>query len=189
MCSSSTTTKGDYHSLYRATFKEHAVKAGLSHIDDDGKAAMVDVTDKPETVRSAKARAVIRVGPKAYHLVRSNQIKKGDVMTVAQIAGIMGAKKTSDLIPLCHPLPLTKVNVTVRLGEESTHSLTAECEAKCLGPTGVEMEAMTGATVAALTIYDMCKAVNKLSTIENICLVSKSGGQSGDVMNPDVHHQ
>ena len=102
------------------------------------------------------------------------------IPAVAQIAGIMGAKRTSDLIPLCHPLPLTKVDVRVRLDEGSDDTLTAECEAKCRGPTGVEMEALTGASVAALTIYDMCKAVNKGIVIESVRLIHKTGGQSGD---------
>jgi len=170
-----------YHSLYQATYKDHAVKTGLTHVDERGEAVMVDVGDKPQTVRTARARAVIRVGRRARQLIHTNQIQKGDVMTVAQIGGIMGAKRTSELIPLCHPIPLTKVDVRVSLDEGSDDTLTAECEAKCLGHTGVEMEALTGASVAALTIYDMCKAVNKHIKIESVHLIYKSGGQSGDI--------
>jgi len=170
----------DYHDLYRTTFKEHAAKAGLTHVDDQGRAAMVDVGEKAVTSRTAKAQAVINVGPEAYQLIRSNEIKKGDVLTVSQIAGILGAKKTSELIPLCHQVSLSKVDVVITL-EADDRKLTAECTAKCSGQTGVEMEALTGATVAALTIYDMCKAVNKFIVIEEVRLVSKTGGQSGDI--------
>ena len=168
----------DYHDLYRTSFKDHAIKAGLSHVDEKGRANMVDVAEKPITTRTARAKAVINVGAEAYELIRKNEIKKGDVLTVAQIAGILGAKKTSELIPLCHPLALTKVDVELTMCEDA--KIVAECTAKCLGRTGVEMEALTGVSIAALTIYDMCKAVNKFIIIENIHLVSKTGGQSGN---------
>jgi len=177
-----------YHSLYQTTFMEYAAKSGinqgLSHVGDDGEARMVDVSDKAETARTAKATAVVRVGAEAYKLIQQNQMKKGDVLTVAQIAGIMGSKKTPELIPLCHPISLTKVDLRVRLDPGTTDCVTTECEAKCLGQTGVEMEAMTGAAVAALTVYDMVKAVNKFVAIENLQLVSKTGGSSGSLLNP-----
>jgi len=165
-----------YYSIYKETYDEHAKK--LSHLDDSGKASMVDITDKKETLRKAKAKASVLVGPEVFQLIKANHVKKGDVISVAEIAGIMGAKKTADLIPLCHPLALTKVRVECSLHEYES-KVDIECEATCFSKTGVEMEALTGASVAALTVYDMCKAVNKAIIISEVRLVEKSGGKSG----------
>lgn len=152
--------------------------AGLTHFDASGNARMVDVSDKNETERVAVARGLVRMAPETIALIASGQAHKGDVLAVAQLAGIMGAKKTPDLIPLCHPLALTKVTVDlVLLREENAVEVTATCKLK--GRTGVEMEALTAVSVAALTIYDMCKAVDKAMVIEQICLIHKSGGKSG----------
>ncbi|XP_048830402.1 molybdenum cofactor biosynthesis protein 1 isoform X2 [Brienomyrus brachyistius] len=151
----------------------------LTHIDAQGRARMVDVGAKPVTLRTATAGAVVHLTPKAFSLVKENQLAKGDALTVAQVAGIMAAKQTSTLIPLCHPLPLDRVNVTLELVEaECTAVVTATCQTT--GRTGVEMEALTAASVAALTLYDMCKAVSRDITITDIKLLSKKGGQRGD---------
>jgi len=165
-----------YYDHYKNSYQEH-VKS-FSHVDESGEATMVNVGDKEISKRNAKAKVNVLVGPEVFRLIRSNQIKKGDVLTVAKIAGIMGAKKTSDLIPLCHPLALTKVDVKCYL-EEYESKVVVECEAHCVSQTGVEMEALTGASVAALTIYDMCKAVNKAISISDLHLLEKSGGKSG----------
>lgn len=151
----------------------------LSHVDTDGKASMVDVGKKKETRRSALASASIRIGRETFELVKANQMKKGDVLTVSQLAGIMGAKQTSSLIPLCHPLLIDKVGVELKLNEDCC-SVDILCEVNVCGKTGVEMEALTGASVAALTVYDMCKAVTKDMVIGEVKLVKKSGGKSGD---------
>ncbi|KAK3085122.1 hypothetical protein FSP39_024741 [Pinctada imbricata] len=151
----------------------------LTHTDKHGKANMVDVGGKPPSVRVAIACATITLGPKAYNLVQENKSKKGDVMSVAQLAGIMAAKETSRLIPLCHPLLLTKIMVDCKLVPES-HSVYIECEARTYGQTGVEMEAITGASIAAITVYDMCKAVTHDMVINNIKLLRKTGGVRGD---------
>lgn len=163
----------DYFDLYKASYDE----SGLSHVDSDGKAKMVDVGDKTITKRTAVARASIAIGQEAFRLVETNAVKKGDVLTVSQLAGIMGAKRTSDLIPLCHPIALTSVDVDLRLNAKEW-SIDIECVAKCRGRTGVEMEALTGASVAALTVYDMCKAVNKEMVVKEVRLVEKKGGKS-----------
>jgi cyclic pyranopterin monophosphate synthase len=142
----------------------------FSHIDDKGKANMVDVGDKPMQTRTAVAKGFIRLQPETVKLIRENQIKKGDVLSIAEIAGIQAAKKTSDLIPLCHPLQITKADVKAELmddGVEVTATL------KCIGQTGIEMEALTGVSVALLTVYDMCKAVDKEMEIEGVRLVEK----------------
>eukprot|EP00095_Tigriopus_kingsejongensis_P006316 maker-scaffold61_size441589-snap-gene-3.28 protein:Tk06316 transcript:maker-scaffold61_size441589-snap-gene-3.28-mRNA-1 annotation:"molybdenum cofactor biosynthesis protein" len=149
----------------------------LTHIDGEGKANMVDVSDKRFTEREAVALAKIVVGERAFALVEAQEIRKGDVLTVSQLAGIMGAKRTSDLIPLCHPLALSSVNVHLKLIPED-FSVEITCTAKCVGQTGVEMEALTGASIAALTVYDMCKAVNKEMVIQHIRLIKKTGGKS-----------
>jgi len=143
----------------------------LSHTDETGKARMVDVSPKPDQLRVAVARGFIGLNPETVRLVRENQVKKGDVLTVAQIAGIQAGKKTSELIPLCHPLPITKIEVVTRL-EENGVEVTAE--ARCVGQTGVEMEALTAVSVALLTIYDMCKAVDKTMKIVEIRLLEKT---------------
>jgi len=143
----------------------------LSHTDEAGKARMVDVSHKNEQLRVAIAKGFIRLGPETVRLIKENQVKKGDVLTVAQIAGIQAGKKTSELIPLCHPLPITKIEVLTSL-EENGVSITAE--ARCVGQTGVEMEALTAVSVALLTVYDMCKAVDKGMSIGEIRLITKT---------------
>jgi len=154
----------------------------LSHLDDAGRARMVDVGDKPDSERIAIAKGEVQMKKETLDLIRSGQIKKGDVLTVAQIAGITASKKTSDLIPLCHPLPLTKVDVDLVL-DESLPGVLITVTAKATGKTGVEMEALTGVSIAALTVYDMAKAAEKTMRIQNIRLVEKHGGRSGDVIN------
>jgi len=143
----------------------------LSHIDESGKARMVDVSHKKDQFRIAVARGFIRLSPETVQLIRENQVKKGDVLTVAQIAGIQAGKKTSELIPLCHPLAITRIEVLTSL-EENGVIVTAE--ARCTGQTGVEMEALTAVSVALLTIYDMCKAADKGMVIGEVRLVEKS---------------
>ena len=152
----------------------------LTHLDEEGRARMVDVGSKAVTSREAVARGYVSIQPETARLIREGLMKKGDVLTVAQLAGIMGAKKTSELIPLCHPLPLDKVNVDLELdGEQQRINITAT--ASTSARTGVEMEALTAVSVAALTLYDMCKAVDRGIRIEGIRLVRKRGGQSGDI--------
>jgi len=143
---------------------------------------MVDVGAKPDTERVAIARGEVLMKQATFDLIRAGQIKKGDVLTVAQIAGITAAKRTSDLIPLCHPLALTQVAVEVSL-DESLPGVVITATTKTTGKTGVEMEALTAVSVAALTIYDMAKAAEKTMRIQNIRLVEKHGGRSGDVVN------
>lgn len=150
----------------------------LTHIDEQGKASMVDVSEKPITVREARAFARVRMQPATLAQIQANSLKKGDVLAVAQIAGIQAAKKCADLIPLCHPLMLTKVGVDCEINlTESAVDIYSLC--KLSGQTGVEMEALTAASVAALTIYDMCKAIDMEMVIENIYLLEKSGGRRG----------
>ncbi len=143
----------------------------FSHIDEKGKANMVDVSPKPMQTRTAIARGFIRLQPHTVKLIRENEMKKGDVLTVAEIAGIQAAKKTSDLIPLCHPLQITKADVKAVL-EDNGVVVTATL--KCIGQTGIEMEALTGVSVALLTVYDMCKAADKQMVIEHISLLEKT---------------
>ena len=152
----------------------------LTHLDEHGNAKMVDVGDKDVTSREAVARGHVSVQPETLRLIKEGLMKKGDVLTIAQLAGIMGAKKTSELIPLCHPLPLDRVDVELELDEaESRINITAT--AKTTARTGVEMEALTAVSVAALTLYDMCKSVDRGMRIEAVRLVKKSGGRSGDI--------
>lgn len=152
--------------------------AEFTHFDGDGHARMVDVSDKPETARVASARARVIMQPETLAMIQGGGVAKGDVLAVARLAGIMAAKRTPDLIPLCHPLALSKVTVDlVCVPPENAVDITATC--KVTGRTGVEMEAMTAATVAALTVYDMCKAVDRGITIADVRLVHKSGGKSG----------
>lgn len=153
--------------------------AELTHFDEQGNARMVDVSDKAMTMRTAVAQGKIRVSGEVMEAVLSRRIKKGDVFTVAQVAGIMGTKRTSELIPMCHPISLTNASVTFDV-DESACEITAYCKAVTCGRTGVEMEALTGVTVTLLTIYDMCKAVDKRMMISDIHLVEKSGGKSGE---------
>ncbi|HPK04851.1 MAG TPA: cyclic pyranopterin monophosphate synthase MoaC [Bacteroidales bacterium] len=143
----------------------------LTHTDAKGKANMVDVTSKPDQIRQATAEGFIHLNLQALSLVRENNIMKGDVLTVAEIAGIQAGKKTSELIPLCHPLPLTKIAVETSVEETG---IRVKAIARCTGKTGVEMEALTAVSVALLTIYDMCKAVDKQMVIDQIKLIEKS---------------
>ena len=152
----------------------------LTHLDDQGNAKMVDVGDKDITSREAVARGHVSIQPETLQLIKEGLMKKGDVLTIAQLAGIMGAKKTSELIPLCHPLPLDRVDVDLELDEkEGRINITAT--AKTTARTGVEMEALTAVSVAALTLYDMCKSVDRGMRIEAVRLGKKSGGRSGDI--------
>ena len=143
---------------------------------------MVDVGTKPDTERVAIAKGEIRMRPDTLELIRQGAMKKGDVLAVAQIAGVMAAKRTSELIPLCHPLPLTQVDVQIEL-DNGIPGLSITATARTVGKTGVEMEALTAVTVSALTVYDMAKAAEKTMVIQNVRLVEKHGGQSGDVIN------
>jgi cyclic pyranopterin phosphate synthase len=154
----------------------------LSHIDESGSARMVDVGDKPDTSRIAIAKGEVVMRSETLKLIQRGAMKKGDVLSVAQIAGVMAAKKTADLIPLCHPLPLTQVKVDMDLDAELP-GVRITATARTVGKTGVEMEALTAVSVAALTVYDMAKAVEKTMRIQNIRLVEKHGGRSGDVVN------
>ncbi len=143
---------------------------------------MVDVGDKPDTVRTAVARGEVHMKAETLALIAAGHMKKGDVLTVAQVAGIMAAKRTSDLIPLCHPLPITSIDVELSL-DDALPGVQIAATARTTGKTGVEMEALTAVSVAALTVYDMAKAVEKTMRIQNIRLVEKHGGRSGDVVN------
>jgi cyclic pyranopterin phosphate synthase len=151
----------------------------LSHLDERGRARMVDVGDKPVTERRALARAVVRVSPETAQLVERGDAPKGDVLAVARIAGIQAAKRTAELIPLCHPLPLAFIGVDGRI-DASSGVIELNAEARTTGPTGVEMEAMTAAAVAALSVYDMVKGVQRDARIEEVTLLLKSGGRSGE---------
>ena len=150
----------------------------LTHVDEAGQANMVDVGQKPVTQRTASATGRVLLGPQTFALVAANKLKKGDVLNVAKLAGIMGAKQTSLLIPLCHNIVLNKVDLRISLVPEH-QALDLSAEARACGQTGVEMEALTAVAVAALTVYDMCKAVSKEICITDIQLESKSGGQTG----------
>jgi cyclic pyranopterin phosphate synthase len=150
----------------------------LTHFNLSGKAKMVDVTAKDETVRLATAEGRISMLPETLNLIQQGLVGKGDVLGVAQVAGIMGAKKTSELIPMCHPIMLTGVDMEFAIDEEGS-GVSIQATVKTTGKTGVEMEALTAVSVAALTIYDMCKAADKGMTIEYIRLLTKSGGKSG----------
>lgn len=152
----------------------------LTHLAEDGSARMVDVGWKPATDRMAQAAGHVVMQPETLALIRDGLMKKGDVLTIAQLAGIMGAKRTSELIPLCHPLPLNKVDVELELDEAGSR-VNIVATATTSGKTGVEMEALTAISIAALTIYDMCKAVDRAVQIDGIRLLRKTGGQSGDV--------
>ena len=156
----------------------------LSHFDDDGKAAMVDVSDKEITERTASAEGSIAMAPETLALIEAGGVDKGDVLGVARLAGIMAAKRTADLIPLCHPLALTKVSVDLVCDRAAgAVHITATCKLK--GRTGVEMEALTAVSVAALTVYDMCKAVDRAMTVTAVRLTHKAGGKSGEFHRND----
>lgn len=154
----------------------------LTHFDESGSSRMVDVSEKPATKRFARASAVVLMAPETAALIRDRKLSKGDVLAVAQLAGIMAAKRTGDLIPLCHPLPVESVTVTFDFPDD--RSLRIEAGVHVTGKTGVEMEALTAVSVAALTIYDMCKAVDRGMTIREIRLEEKSGGRSGHFTRP-----
>ncbi len=149
----------------------------LTHIDEKGDVRMVDVGDKPETLRIAIARGYVTAKPETLQLISAQQLKKGNVLEVARLAGYMAAKKTSELIPLCHPLSLTAIRVEVAIVDEK---IEIEAEVQTVGRTGVEMEALTAVSVAGLTVYDMCKAVDREMSISEIRLVKKTGGTRGD---------
>lgn len=153
--------------------------ADFTHIDANGNAVMVDVSEKHPTSRTAIATGKIKMSEECFAAVRDRKAKKGDVLGVAQVAGIMATKRTSDLIPLCHILNITKSEVVFE-SDEANCEITVFCTVKCEGKTGVEMEALTGASVALLTVYDMCKAIDKRMEISGIHLVEKHGGKSGD---------
>jgi cyclic pyranopterin phosphate synthase len=155
----------------------------LSHVDDYGKAHMVDVGDKPDTVREARARGAVVMQLSTLELIQRNALQKGDVLAVAKIAGIMAAKRTSELIPLCHPLPLTSVDLTFDL-DANAGRINIESMARVTGKTGVEMEALTAVAAAALTVYDMCKAVDREMYITDVRLIAKQGGRSGVFRRP-----
>jgi cyclic pyranopterin phosphate synthase len=155
----------------------------LTHFDRHGKAIMVDVGDKERTHRLAVARGEVRMQAETLARILDDRVEKGDVFGVARLAGIMAAKKTSELIPLCHPLPINSVKVDFMPDSENTR-VVVEATVKVNGQTGVEMEALSAVSVAALTIYDMCKAVDKTMTIDNVRLVEKQGGRSGHFVNP-----
>jgi cyclic pyranopterin phosphate synthase len=152
--------------------------ADLTHIDDQGRVRMVDVTEKAPTDRRARAQAVVAMARETFELIRDQRVKKGNVLETARIAGVMAAKKTSDLIPMCHPLKLTHVQVDF-FPDADNHAIRIEAAARILDQTGVEMEALAAASVAALTIYDMCKAYDRGMVISDVCLLAKSGGKSG----------
>jgi cyclic pyranopterin monophosphate synthase len=154
----------------------------LTHLDANGKVKMVDVGTKPDSVRTAVAQGEIKMKPETMKLIREGASKKGDVLTVAKIAGIQGAKRTSELIPLCHPLGLSHIDIELEL-DEAIPGVRITAATKVNGKTGVEMEALTAVSIAALTIYDMAKAIEKTMVIQKIRLIEKHGGQSGDVIN------
>jgi cyclic pyranopterin phosphate synthase len=149
----------------------------LTHFDESGAARMVDTSAKPETLREATASALVRMAPATLTLIRDSRVAKGDVLAVARLAGIMAAKRTGELIPLCHPLPITAATVDFAFAADDILRITATV--RTFGRTGVEMEALTAASVAALTVYDMCKSVDRVMTVERVRLEEKSGGRSG----------
>lgn len=151
----------------------------LTHFDEQGRARMVDVSGKEPTHREAVARAIVKMKPRTLELIKSGGVKKGDVLAVAQVAGVMAAKKASELIPMCHPIGITGVNVDFKLDEEKS-SIEIEAAVKTMDRTGVEMEALIASSIAALTIYDMCKSVDRGMIIAEVQLVRKSGGKSGE---------
>jgi cyclic pyranopterin phosphate synthase len=150
----------------------------LSHVNNEGHVQMVDVTAKAQTIRKAKARGIVKMDSRTLKLIEKGQIAKGNVLTMAKIAGIMAAKKTGELIPLCHPLELTGIDINLNIDHKNSQ-IVIEAQVQIAGKTGVEMEALTAVSIAALTIYDMCKAVNKKIVIGEIMLLEKSGGKSG----------
>ena len=156
----------------------------FTHFNEQGRAKMVDVGEKPVSVRTAVAAARVLVNDHTFSLIKSGGMKKGDVLTVAQVAGVMGAKRTPDLIPMCHPILIDGINLELHL-DEQRHAVEIQATVSCAGRTGVEMEALTAVSTAALTVYDMCKAVQKDMVITDIRLVSKTGGIHGDYERKD----
>jgi cyclic pyranopterin monophosphate synthase len=163
---------------------ENEPSAGLSHVAPDGTARMVDVSAKPDTSRMARATGTIRMSQAAFDAIRTNSVKKGDVLGVARVAGIMAAKRTSELIPLCHPLPLHDVGLAIA-PDPALPGFRVEVTARTVGKTGVEMEALTGVAVALLTVYDMAKSVDKSMVISDISLARKVGGGGGEYARLD----
>lgn len=157
----------------------------LSHLDEEGKARMVDVSEKPLTAREAVASGAVYLKPETLQLITDRAIPKGDVIAVARVAGIMAAKKTSELIPMCHPLNITSVSLSIT-ADEANNKMDIEAKVRLFGQTGVEMEALTAVSIAALTIYDMCKAVDKGMTISDIRLIEKRGGKSGEFIRDNT---
>ena len=154
----------------------------FTHVDDTNKAIMVDVTSKNETRREATAQAEVLVSNNVFEKLKDNAIEKGDVLSVAKIAGIQGAKRTSELIPLCHNIFISNLDLKIKL-DSKRKAVVIRATAKTVSKTGIEMEALTGASIAALTVYDMCKALDKSIVISNVKLISKTGGKSGDFRN------
>ncbi len=152
----------------------------LTHLDESGRPRMVDVSGKPDTQREAVAKGTVRMRSSTFDLIKKGQVAKGDVLTTAQLAGIMAAKQTPGLIPLCHPLLIGEIKVEFSM-DEANHAIDITATVRSIGKTGVEMEALTATAVSALTVYDMCKAVDRGMKIENIRLVKKSGGKSGEI--------
>jgi len=150
----------------------------FSHLDEEGRVRMVDVSQKPATARIAVAQGVVTMQPETFDLIRDQKVKKGNVLATARIAGVMAAKRTAELIPMCHPLPITHAQVDF-FQQPEAHSIRIEAAVRVIGQTGVEMEALTAVSVAALTIYDMCKSYDRTMTISDVYLVKKSGGKSG----------
>ena len=150
----------------------------FSHLDEEGRVRMVDVSEKPATAREAVAQGVITMQPVTFNLIRDQKVKKGNVLETARIAGVMAAKRTAELIPMCHPLAITHVKVDFS-SQPETHSIRIEATVRVVAQTGVEMEALTAVSVAALTIYDMCKSYDRAMTISDVHLLRKSGGKSG----------
>ncbi len=157
----------------------------FTHFNDQGRAKMVDVGEKPVSTRTAIAAGSVLVNENTFTLIQSGGMKKGDVLTTAQIAGIMGAKRTSELVPMCHPVAVNGIDLTLSLNE-TLHAVEIMASVSCDGRTGVEMEALTAVSIAALTVYDMCKAVQKNMTITGIRLLSKTGGVHGDFIREDM---
>lgn len=156
----------------------------FSHFNEHGRARMVDVSEKADTVRTAVAYGRVLVNEETFRLIQSGGLKKGDVLTTAQIGGIMGAKRTADIIPMCHPIFLSGVDLDFQMDERQL-AIEIYATTKCTGATGVEMEALTAVAVAALTVYDMCKAVQRDMVIDKICLLKKTGGKSGEFLRKD----
>ncbi len=157
--------------------------SSFTHIDENGHVRMVDVSDKDNSQRVAVAQGIIKMNSDTFNKIKNNQVKKGNVLETARIAGIMASKKTSDIIPMCHPLNITLSNIDF-ISIEETNSIKIVSKVKVMGQTGVEMEALTAVSVAALTIYDMCKSYDKTMSVSDIFLVEKSGGKSGHFVNP-----